>query len=47
MRVSALESALLACPGVVDVTVTALNGSGGNLSLSEDKVPVGGMLIGS
>ena len=30
MRVSALESALLACPGVVDVTVTALNGAGGN-----------------
>ena len=47
VRVSALESALLACPGVVDVTVTALNGAGGNLSLSEDEVPVGGMLIGS
>ena len=42
VRVSQIESRLLALDGVVDISGTTLNGSGGNLSLVADSVAVRG-----
>ncbi len=47
VRISALESAFLACPGILDVTGTTLCGEAANLELTEDEVPVEGALHGS
>ena len=47
VRVSALESALLACPGVVDVTVTRAQRRGRKPFPFGGRGAVGGMLIGS
>lgn len=47
MRISALESAFLACPGVLDVTDTTLCGAAENLVLGADEVPVEGEFDGA
>lgn len=47
VRISALESAFLACPGILDVTGTTLCGEAANLLLAENEVPVEGTLYGS
>lgn len=47
VRISALESAFLACPGVLDVTDTTLCGAAENLVLGTDEVPVEGEFDGA
>ena len=47
VRISALESAFLSCPGILDVTGTTLCREASNLELSGDEVPVEGVLHGS
>lgn len=47
VRVSALESAFLACPGIVDVSGTTICGAAENLALAPDEVPVEGTLYGT
>ena len=47
VRISALESAFLACPGVLDVTDTTLCGAAENLVLGADEVPVEGEFDGA
>ncbi len=47
VRRSVVESRLLACPGVLDVTFARLNGGEGNLLLGEEEIPVRGAVYGS
>lgn len=47
VRISQLESKILACEGVLDVEGTTLNGSSSNLSLAVDEIPVRGTVNGN
>lgn len=47
VRISQLESKILACEGVLDVSGTTLNGSSSNLSLGVDEIPVRGAVNGN
>ena len=47
VRISQLESKILACEGVIDVQGTTLNGSTSNLSLAVDEIPVRGTVNGN
>lgn len=47
VRISQLESRILACEGVLDIQETTLNGSTSNLSLSTDEIPVRGTVNGN
>ncbi len=47
VRVSAVEMRLLACPSVLDVGDTRLNGQPKNLTLDENAIPVRGDLVGT
>ena len=47
VRVSALESRILALPGVVDVEGTTLNGTAKNLQLGADQIPKRGVVSGT
>ena len=47
VRISQLESKILACEGVLDIQDTTLNGSGSNLSLAVDEIPVRGTVNGN
>ncbi len=47
VRVSAVEMRLLACPGVLDVGGTELNGQPKNLTLDENAIPIRGELVGT
>lgn len=42
VRISQIETRLLAIDGIVDVTDTTINGSAGNLTLDADEIPVAG-----
>ena len=46
VRVSQIETRLLAVPGVVDVRGTLLNGRGENVTLGRDEIPVAGGVSG-
>jgi uncharacterized phage protein gp47/JayE len=47
VRISQLESRLLACEGVLDVSGTTLNGSTTNMSLGVNEIPVRGSVNGN
>ena len=47
VRISQLESKILGCEGVLDISGTALNGSAANLSLGTDEIPVRGAVNGN
>ena len=47
VRISQIESRLLACEGILDVQGTTLNGSASNLSLAADEIPVRGTVNGN
>lgn len=47
VRISQLESKILACEGVLDIQGTTLNGSTSNLSLAADEIPVRGTVNGN
>ena len=47
VRISQLESRIIACKGVLDVEGTTLNGATSNLSLAESKIPVRGKVNGN
>lgn len=47
IRVSQLESKILGCEGVLDISGTTLNGSASNLSLAVDEIPVRGTVNGN
>ena len=47
VRISQLESKILACEGVIDIQGTTLNGSTSNLSLAVDEIPVRGTVNGN
>lgn len=47
IRISQLESKILACEGVLDIQGTTLNGSNSNLSLNTDEIPVRGTVNGN
>ena len=47
VRISQLESKILDCDGVLDVSGTKLNGSAANLSLLENQIPVRGTVNGN
>ena len=47
VRISQLESKILACEGVLDISGTTLNGSTSNLSLDTDEIPVRGTVNGN
>lgn len=47
IRVSQLESKILGCEGVLDISGTTLNGSASNLSLAADEIPVRGAVNGN
>ena len=47
VRISQLESKILACEGVLDIYGTTLNGSTSNLSLAVDEIPVRGTVNGN
>lgn len=47
VRISQLESRILACEGVLDISGTTLNGSASNLSLAVDEIPVRGTVNGN
>ena len=47
VRISAIEMALLACPGVLDIADTLLNGEAKNITLDKDSIPIRGDLIGT
>ena len=47
VRISQLESKILACEGVLDVEGTTLNGSNSNVSLAVDEIPVRGTVNGN
>ena len=42
IRISAIEQRILACPGVLDIQDTTLNGTSKNLQLGEHEIPVRG-----
>lgn len=42
VRISGIEQKILACPGVIDVQDTFLNGINSNLQLSANEIPVRG-----
>lgn len=46
VRISQIETRILSCPGVVDITDTTLNGSAINLTLGADDIPVRGEISG-
>lgn len=46
VRISGIETTLLTCPGVVDVTGTTINGKAENLILGADNIPVRGEVNG-
>ena len=46
VRISQLESKILSCEGVLDVSGTTLNGSASNLSLKADEIPARGTVNG-
>ncbi|MEL4861032.1 baseplate J/gp47 family protein [Pseudoflavonifractor phocaeensis] len=46
VRVSGVDTNLLSCPGVVDVSGTTLNDSAKNLALGSDQIPVRGEISG-
>lgn len=47
VRISQLESRLLNCEGVLDISGTTLNGSDANLSLASDAIPIRGNVNGN
>ena len=47
VRISQLESKILACEGVLDVQGTTLNGSASNLTLATNEIPVRGTVSGN
>ena len=47
VRISQLESRILTCEGVLDVSGTTLNGSDANLSLATDEIPIRGTVNGN
>lgn len=47
VRISQLESKILSCEGVLDVSGTTLNGSASNVSLADDEIPVRGTINGN
>ena len=47
VRISQMESKILACEGVIDIQGTKLNGSTSNLSLAVDEIPVRGTVNGN
>lgn len=47
VRISAIEMALLDCPGVLDIENTLLNGAAKNVILDKDSIPIRGDLIGT
>ena len=47
VRISQLESRILNCTGVFDVTGTTLNGSSSNLYLEENEIPTRGLINGN
>lgn len=47
VRISQLESRILYCEGVLDVSGTTLNGAASNLALSADEIPVRGTVNGN
>lgn len=47
VRVSYIESAILNCEGVIDVTDTKINGSGANLILTKYQIPTRGTINGN
>lgn len=47
VRISQLESKILSCEGVLDVSGTTLNGSASNLSLSTNEIPARGTVNGN
>lgn len=47
VRISQLESRIIACEGVLDISGTTLNGSASNLSLAVDEIPVRGTVNGN
>jgi uncharacterized phage protein gp47/JayE len=42
VREALIQAAILSVPGIVDVTNTTLNGSAGNITLTEEEIPVKG-----
>jgi len=47
VRISQLESRIISCEGVLDISGTTLNGSASNLSLAVDEIPVRGTVNGN
>lgn len=47
VRISQLESRILDCEGVLDISGTTLNGSDTNLSLASDAIPIRGTINGN
>lgn len=47
IRISQLESRILTCEGVLDISGTTLNGSDANLSLASDSIPIRGTINGN
>jgi uncharacterized phage protein gp47/JayE len=47
VRISQLESRILACEGVLDISDTKLNGSTSNVSLAVNEIPVRGTVNGN
>lgn len=47
VRISQLESRILTCEGVLDISGTTLNGSDANLSLAADAIPIRGTVNGN
>jgi uncharacterized phage protein gp47/JayE len=47
IRISQLESKILACEGVLDVQETTLNGFSFNLTLATDEIPIRGSINGN
>ena len=46
VRVSAIETRILACAGILDIADTMLNGLAGNLQLDSNCIPVRGDIVG-
>ena len=47
VRISQIESRILNCTGVADITGTTLNGSASNLVLGENEIPTRGLINGN
>lgn len=47
IRISGIETRILSCPGVLDITDTSINGESQNLSLNPDSIPIRGEIIGT